>query len=291
MSGARVAELELGLNLATLRDLPATSELAPLDDAERYAAIRRAAFVLVQDGDDALAAGAGLRSVGMGRVDRVGDAERIASDGLARGYSCATLHVGTGFEDDSAAEALIDDVVTVSVRLDFPLYVETHRATVTQDPWRTLQLVARHPGLLLNGDFSHWYTGVELVYGDFDAKLDALQPVFERVRFLHGRIGSPGCIQVDVTDDSHRTSVEHFAEMWTRTFEAFIATPAAGDTIAFVAELLPPANSYARTFRRENGTISEEGDRWLQARALATIASAAFDEARRRSAASAGLVA
>ncbi|WP_394769619.1 tRNA-dependent cyclodipeptide synthase [Lacisediminihabitans sp.] len=260
MSNAGPPALELGLNLGTLRDLPPT-ELAALGAEERYAAIRAAGFVLVQDADDVLAAGAGLRSVGMGRVDRLGDAHRIASDGIARVYGCATLHVGTGFEGDAEADALIADIVSVSERLGFPLFVETHRATVTQDPWRTLQLVARHPGLLLNGDFSHWYTGVELVYGDLEAKLDALHPVFERVRFLHGRIGSPGCIQVDVTDDSDNLAIGHFREMWTRSFEAFLHTAAAGDTIAFLPELLPPANSYARTFRRDDGAIIEEGDR------------------------------
>ncbi len=52
-----------------------------------------------------------------------------------------------------------------------------------------------------NGDFSHWYAGQEMVYGGFEKKFAFIQPVIERVRFLHGRISSPGCIQVAVEHD------------------------------------------------------------------------------------------
>lgn len=32
--------------------------------------------------------------------------------------------------------------------------------------------------------------------------MDFIQPVFDRLRFMHGRIGNPGCIQVDVGDEN-----------------------------------------------------------------------------------------
>ena len=51
-----------------------------------------------------------------------------------------------------------------------------------------------------NGDFSHYYTGQEMVYGDIEAKWTFMQPIFDRVRFIHARIGSPGCMQVDIGD-------------------------------------------------------------------------------------------
>lgn len=68
-------------------------------------------------------------------------------------------------EDDDEAARLIDAVLNASVRYDVPLYVETHRATIFQDLWRAVQFVARFPELRFNGDFSHWYTGLEMVYG------------------------------------------------------------------------------------------------------------------------------
>jgi hypothetical protein len=275
--------LVLGLNLSTLRDLPPSSAVSALDGGILYSFLKESGFRLVQEGDDSLAAMAGLASVGIGRVDRLGDALRIACDALARGFVGATVHVGTGFEGDAEADALIDDILTVSERCRFPIYVETHRATVTQDPWRTLQLISRFPELRLNGDFSHWYTGAQLTYGDFDAKLDALAPVFERVEFIHGRIGTPGCIQVDIGHGTEGSYVEHFREMWTRTFRAFLTSALPDDTIAFVPELLPPGNFYAPTFRASDGRRTEVGDRWQQAFILARIATESFEHAVERS--------
>jgi len=58
-------------------------------------------------------------------------------------------------ESDADMDAMVKDVVTASERHDFPMYVETHRATVTQDIRRTVDLVERIPDVRFNGDFSH----------------------------------------------------------------------------------------------------------------------------------------
>ncbi|MGX5681620.1 hypothetical protein [Schumannella luteola] len=190
-----------------------------------------------------------------------GDAARIAEAHAEVGARRVSLHVGTGFESEREADALLDEIEAVGIRTGVAMLVETHRATITQDPWRTLQLIERHPGLRLTGDFSHWYTGVEMVYGDWDAKLGMLEPVFERVELIHGRIGSPGSIQVDVTAHPDAPFVQHFRELWLR-----VLTRARGE-IVFVPELLSPLNYYAP---QRDGV--EEGDRWLQALALRDLA-------------------
>ena len=131
----------------------------------------------------------GLGCATAGLVHRPGTIDRDAQRWADSGFEAATIHVGNGLEDDDTAHALLDEVVAASDRHSFPLYIETHRATLTQDTWRTVQLTKAHPEIRFNGDFSHWYTGLEMTYGDFDAKLRFLAPVFERTRFLHGRIG------------------------------------------------------------------------------------------------------
>lgn len=274
--------LILGLHAGTIHDLPDASALGGLPAAEQYGAIRDAGLGLVQDGDDALARAAGLQYAGMARVVRPGEVEQVARAAAGRGYHSVTLHVGTGFESDGEADALVAAILDASAAHRIPLYVETHRATVTQDPWRTLQLIERHPGVRFTGDFSHWYTGVELVYGDLDAKLDALQPVFERVRFLHGRIGTPGSIQVHVGDGKNRPYVQHFREVWSRVFEAFLRRADPDEQIVFAPELLSAANYYALQFRDATGKLVEEGDRWEQALVLCRLAQESFAEARRR---------
>jgi hypothetical protein len=210
-----------------------------------------------------------------GTID--GDAQRWADSG----FEAATIHVGNGLEDDDTAHALLDEVVAASDRHGIPLYIETHRATLTQDIWRTVQLTEAHPEIRFNGDFSHWYTGLEMTYGDFDAKLRFLAPVFERTRFLHGRIGTSGCIQVDVGDGDPVThpSVAHFEAFWTAAFEGFLSTAGDDEHIVFAPELLPAQINYARTIPGPDGSPVEEGDRWEQASVLSDIARRCFEKA------------
>ena len=143
-----------------------------------------------------------------------------------QGFVCSTLMVGTGIDDDDRAAHLVEEVLEASTTAGIPLYIETHRATITQDIWRTLQLVERFPEIRFNGDFSHWYTGHDMPSGDFDGKLELLAPVLERVRYLHGRIGTGGAIQVDVDDiAAGRPAVRGpLPSLWTEAFAGFIAT-------------------------------------------------------------------
>jgi hypothetical protein len=190
--------------------------------------------------------------------------------------------VGWGIEEDDAADALIEAVLAASGRRGIPLYVETHRATIFQDMWRTVGFVRRFPKLQFNGDFSHWYTGQEMVYGGFERKLALIAPVIERVRFIHGRIGDPGSMQIDIGDgdEAAHASVGHFRTLWTASFRGFLASVPEGGHILFVPELLSPRIYYARTFRSEPGRGMEESDRWAQSLVLKRIAEECFEAAR-----------
>jgi hypothetical protein len=222
----------------------------------------------------------GFGVCGSGRVNHPSDAYRLAMEAREAGLECLTLHVGWGYEDEDGATQLIEAVLDASARYSVPLYVETHRATLFQDIWRTVQFIRRFPQLQFNGDFSHWYTGLEMVYGGFENKLAYIQPVIERVRFLHGRIGNPGCMQVDVGDmqDASKLSfVAHFRTLWTGVFASFLHRSLLGESICFAAQLLAPDIYYAREF---NGR--EESDRWQQSLVLIQIARECFHEAQGR---------
>jgi sugar phosphate isomerase/epimerase len=214
----------------------------------------------------------GLGVCGSGRVNQPRDAERLAAEARTAGLECLTLHVGWGTEDDDEAACLIAAVLDAA-RHGVPLYPETHRATIFQDMWRSVQFARRFPELRFNGDFSHWYTGQEMVYGGFENKLEFIRPVLERVRFLHGRIGNPGCMQVDIGegDESANPYVAHFRALWTAAFAGFLRAAAPADSICFTPELLAPKIYYARTFHG-----SEECDRWQQSLVLARIARECF---------------
>jgi len=220
---------------------------------------------------------AGLSVCGSGRVNAPPDAFRLAQEASSAGLECLTLHVGWGYEDDCEANALIESVMEASSKHDLPMYVETHRATIFQDLWRTVQFLHRYRDLKFNGDFSHWYTGSEMVYGDFEKKAAFIQPVIERVHFLHGRIGNPGCMQVDIGElDRARELpyVRHFQTLWTMVFTAFLQRSRGGDSFIFTTELLASNVYYARTFEGK-----EEGDRWAQSLVLADLARECFARA------------
>lgn len=222
----------------------------------------------------------GLGVCGSGRVNQPSDADRLAKEARSTGLECLTLHVGWGYEGQDDATRLIDAVLNASARHSIPLYVETHRATIFQDMWRTVQLIHQFPQLQFNGDFSHWYTGLEMVYGRFENKLSFIQPVIERVHFLHGRIGNPGCMQVDIGDLENAAKlsfVAHFRMLWTQVFLAFLHRSPQGESFCFTAELLASNVYYARTFHG-----SEESDRWQQSLVLTKIARDCFNEAQRQ---------
>ena len=212
---------------------------------------------------------------GSHRVNVPTEAAPIAQAAADAGLECLTLHVGWGMESDDEGARLIEAVLEASARHSIPLYVETHRATLFQDMQRTVQFVGRFPALRFNGDFSHWYTGSEMVYGGFENKLAYIQPVIDRVRFIHGRIGNPGCMQVAIEPNDPAPYVAHFRTLWTRCFEAFLRDPAPQQPFfIFTPELLAPSIYYARTFQ---GT--EESDRWQQSLLLAQIARECFADA------------
>ena len=247
------------------------------------AAIRAAGYDGIQFIDPlnrpalAEARGIGLGVCGSHRVNLPAEAAPIAQAAADAGLECLTLHVGWGMESDDEGARLIEAVLEASARHRIPLYVETHRATLFQDMQRTVQFITRFPELRFNGDFSHWYTGSEMVYGGFENKLAFIQPVIDRVRFLHGRISTPGAMQVAITPNDPASYVAHFRTLWTQSFAAFLRDPAPQQPfITFTAELLAPGIFYARTFR---GT--EESDRWQQSLLLARIARECFAEAER----------
>jgi len=243
--------------------------------SERMRALRAAGFEGVQFAAPATSEQLqtcrelGLGVAASGRVNTPEEAGPLAEKFAADSYECATLHVGWGLEDDGEAGRLIESILAASAQFRFPLYIETHRATICQDMWRTVQFIQRFPEMRFNGDFSHWYTGQEMVYGGFEKKLAFIRPVLERIGFLHGRIANPGCIQVPVVDGA--LYVEHFRQLWTETFRA-----APENHICFTPELLAPDIYYARTF---DGV--EESDRWEQSLILKRIAQECFACAQR----------
>lgn len=282
--------LHLYLSMCCVMKLIDTTTFPKVAADEVYQVIKDSGFVGVQGGDPNAAHQVGLAWATGERANDVGEIEPIIKANQDKGAICSTLHVGWGIEDDATIDAIVDDILNQSAKHDYPLYIETHRATVTQDMWRTVQLARRKPDVRFNGDFSHWYTGLEMPYGGMQMKLEFIEPVFERVRFMHGRIGSSGAMQVDIGDGKDHTPylygnqdfLADFREMWVRSMAGFLRSAGPGDLLVFSPELIPSGAYYAIKYPGPDGQMIEQGDRWQQALQYGQIARECFAEAQKR---------
>ncbi len=285
-------KLKVYLNLDNLVDLRADTIWPGLEGLARYRRLMDDGFEGVQlTTNDPPLAEAPIPHCGLDRINTPAEADAIAARHAERGDKCLTVHVGWGLEDDDAVYRLVEATLAASEKNHLPIFIETHRATITQDVWRTVQVTRRYPEVRFNGDFSHYYCGLELVYGNWAEKLDFMEPIFARVGFMHGRIASPGCIQVSIKPDAASPSGQtngnpvyhdHFKELWTRAMLGFRRNAARGDVLIFAPELLASTHCYARLLPDASGRLVEESDRYAQALIYKDLAHACFAEAERR---------
>lgn len=282
--------LRVYLNLGTLEALPTGTVWPGLQGTALFGRLAADGFEGVQLTDDGPpTTGAAIPYCGLGRISIASEADAIVAKHKQRGDLCLTVHAGWGLEDDDEVARLIEAILSASVRHALPTFIETHRATITQDLWRTVQITKRFPEVRFNGDFSHYYCGQELVYGDWNSKLAFLQPVFDRIGFLHGRVASAGCMQVPIGPDIHARPMQahgvidyldHFRQLWTAAMAGFLRAAGPGDILPFAPELLPGTHYYARLFSNAAGDMEEESDRYAQALLYKEMAQECFAEAR-----------
>jgi len=288
--GGDAPKMKVYLNVDTLADLSANSVWPGAEGAARYRKLFEDGFEGVQlTSDEAVPAYMPFAYCGLDRINHPHEADSVAAKHAARGDLCITVHAGWGMEDDEEAFRIVEAILTASQRYSLPIFIETHRATITQDIWRTVQLAKRFPEMRLNGDFSHYYCGQELVYGNWEEKLYFLEPVFSRVGFLHGRIASPGSMQVPIDSNLRARPLEaygiinyldHFKELWTRAMAGFLRGAQPGDVLVFAPELLASTHYYARKYPDASGRLKEETDRYAQALLYRDLARACFAEAQ-----------
>ena len=277
--------LRVYLNDFSLQDLPSDSLWPGLEGLPRMQRLAADGFEGVQLTDDGPPVAASpIPHCGLDRIDTPQQADAITAKHAARGDVCLTVHAGWGIENDDEVFRLVEAILAASDRHALPVFLETHRATITQDLWRTVKLTEKFPEIRFNCDLSHFYTGQELVYGGLEMKLAFMEPILSRTGFMHGRIGSPGCMQVAIGDGTARPSTAHglvdflsdFREMWTRAMAGFLRAAGPGDFLIFAPELLSGTHYYARLFPGADGLSAEESDRYREALVYQKIARECF---------------
>jgi hypothetical protein len=272
--------LRIGIHYGNVYDLPHSSTGPHGGASDLYRAVAEARYEGLQGGDREHCSQFGLILLGSGLLEHPGQADSLAASWKAQGASIVTCIAGFGMESEEELNAYAEAICKASADHAIDLLLETHRASITQDAWRTVQLAQRYPRLRFNLDLSHWYTGQEMPYGDLDTRLAFLEPVLAHTSFLHGRIGDRCCMQVPFAEVSDIT-LTTFRRVWTQVMRSFLRSlDEARTELWFCPELLGPTYNYARQFRDGTGVLSEETDRWQEAQALVTMAQECFTRAR-----------
>lgn len=251
---------------------------------ELHRAAAEAGYEGVQGGDAEMCPEIGLTLLGAGLLTEPEDADRVAELWKAKGAEVISCIAGFGMESDAELDLYAEAICRASAEHGVALLLETHRASVTQDAWRTVQLAQRFPELRFTLDLSHWFTGQEMPYGDIEARMKFIQPVLSRVGLLHGRVGDRCCMQVPLA--AAASSLPVFRRVWTEAMQGALGRRAAGEgDLWFCPELLGTTYGYARQVRGATGELCEETDRWDEAKVLVAEAETCFDEAVLRAAA------
>lgn len=172
----------------------------------------------------------------------------------AKGFSNASVLVGGNFASFAVASARIESLLEVQEKHAMPLYLETHRGTVTESIMRTLQLIKNYPELRFNLDLSHWFVSHRLDLMAAKEVGKRLGPVLERVSMIHARIAEKNDIQSAMDNAESR---DFFLEIWRQALRRRAAKKA---PVIFIPEVLPAISGY------QNTNLSM--DRWVEVKTL-----------------------
>ena len=142
------------------------------------------------------------------------------------------------------------------------LLFETHRDSLLNDLYYTLEVLDAVPELMLTADLSHF-----VLEREFHLPLSArdqglLQRIHDRSDCFQGRVASREQIQVPIAFPQHQPWVELFRSLWTRGLRSWRRRNKADATCVFLCELGPPG--YAIT----DAQGLELSDRWQEALAI-----------------------
>ncbi|MGI9169738.1 MAG: hypothetical protein ACR2FH_06100, partial [Caulobacteraceae bacterium] len=132
-----------GISFLTPAELPTWSAGPRGDGAAILKAVKAAGYEAIQTLDPAAALAAGLIPTGLARIfDDVDQMRQTVVRWRDAGCDCTTVQLGTGLEGDDEMARLTEAMLEISISEAHPVYLETHRATLTQDIRRTLDLIA-----------------------------------------------------------------------------------------------------------------------------------------------------
>ena len=159
----------------------------------------------------------------------------------------------------SDAVPVIERWLDDATRAGLPLLIETHRDSILNDLYFTLQVMDEVPRMRLCADLSHFVVDREFRTPLSETDRGYIRRVLERSDCFQGRVASREQIQVQIGFPQHQEWVQIFKGWWRDGMKMWRQRNSEDATLVFLCELGPPA--YAIT--DANG--HELSDRWEEA--------------------------
>jgi hypothetical protein len=160
-----------------------------------------------------------------------------------------------------SAIQLLNGMEQLSKDAGIPVFIETHRGTITQDLIRTVEYLRELKSLPLTIDFSHYIVAGEMHTVSQEAD-ELLLKLLSNTSSIHTRISNGEQIQIDPGEEQNHPMFAHFIKWWQLGMKNWIHKANPNDVFPVVIELGPP--SYAITTNEACGRNNEISDRWRQ---------------------------
>ena len=140
-----------------------------------------------------------------------------------------------------------------------PVLFETHRDSLLNDLFYTLQLIDLVPDMRLCADLSHFVVDREMRDPISDRDQAYIDSILERADCFQGRVASREQVQIQIGFPQHRQWVEIFRGWWRRGMNAWRERNGEDAELVFLCELGPPPYAITDADQRELS------DRWQEA--------------------------
>lgn len=186
-----------------------------------------------------------LKLIAQGWAATAGELRVFLERAVELGAVAINVHLGHAYLTPDEAALMVDDVYQMADAYRLPLLLETHRGRVTQDLFRTAELLKLRPDTVVTLDLSHYLVAGETLGGSEDLFRASLSSLLSRTGLIHGRISNGQSIQV-ATDDAFAFAGV-FESLWQEAMELWLADAPADAVFVFEPELGPAP--YANTDR------------------------------------------
>ena len=155
---------------------------------------------------------------------------------------------------------------------DLTMLFETHRDSLLNDLYYTLQMVDLVPEMRLCADLSHFVVDREMRDPISNIDQEHIDKILNRSDCFQGRIANREQVQIQIGFPQHQDWVEIFRRWWKMGMRSWRARNDNDATLIFLCELGPPP--YAIT----DGDRHELSDRWVEALTIRGWAEALWRE-------------